>query len=82
MRFEDHFLHTDISIAKLTFKKITTGLALIDSYANRHDYENAQRTTIEVLQELGRLNCLSQKQSDNRLYFHHLMNQKQRWYLS
>lgn len=83
MRFENHFLSTDIPMAELAFKNITASLTLINSYVNNNDYGNAERMAINLLESLGKLNELSQKrESENRLYFHHLMNQKQRWYLS
>lgn len=83
MKFEYHFLSTDIPMAELAFKNVTASLTLINSYVNKHDYGNAERMAINVLESLGKLNELSLKrESENRMYFHHLMNQPKGWYPS
>lgn len=81
MRFENHFLSTDIPMAELAFKNITASLSLINSYVDKQDYSNAERMAINLLEELEKINKLSVKrESENRMYFHHLMNQTKGWF--
>lgn len=81
MNFEEHFLPNDVASAKLAFNNMITSFKLIDSYKQKGDVANVERTAINLTDSLFDLYTLAcRKGNGESMYLHHILNQTQRWY--